>query len=203
MLLGYVYKLRPDKEQSDTMNSWLDMLRTNYNYNLRERIDGYYFRFIQGEYCDLKTKAEVCPLTCHVGGLEGHPWKVSGGEKTKKQQEAGIFGDYCDIETKKVNKVTSVKLAKRNVGEIQMSELPALKKTKPWYAGIDSTVLQENIKRLDKAYEKFFKGAGFPNFKNRSTFRSFTYALGVKIDGNKIYLPSYRTGRILQFSSCS
>ncbi len=189
MLLGYVYKLRPDKEQSEIMDSWLDMLRASYNYNLRERIDGYYSRFIQGQYCDLKTKAEICPLTCYVGDVDGHPWKISGGQKTKKQEEAGIFGDYCDIETKKVNKVASVKIAKRNVGEIQMSELPALKKTRPWYTGIDSTVLQENIKRLDKAYEKFFKGAGFPNFKNRSTFRSFTYAFGVKIDGSKIYLP--------------
>ena len=189
MLLGYVYKLRPTNEQSDIMDSWLDKLRASYNYNLRERIDAYHLRFIQGEYCDLKTKVEICPLTCYVADVDGYPWKVSGTQKTKKQQFACIFGDYCDIETQKLHKVASVKLAKRNVGEIQMSELPALKKARPWYGEIDSTVLQENIKRLDKAYEKFFKGAGFPQFKNRSTFRSFTYALGVKIDGNKIYLP--------------
>lgn len=189
MLLGYVYKLRPNDEQSVIMDSWLDMLRASYNYNLRERIDGYYFRFIQGEYCDLKTKAEICPLTCYVGDVNGYPWKVSGGQKTKKQQDAGIFGDYCDITTKKVQKVASIKPAKRNAGEIQMSELPALKITRPWYSTVDSTVLQENINRLDKAYEKFFTGAGFPKFKNHSTFRSFTYKSGVKIDGNKIYLP--------------
>ena len=35
----------------------------------------------------------------------------------------------------------------------------------------------------------FFNGRGFPKFKNRSTFSSFTYAVGVKVQGNKIYLP--------------
>ena len=72
-----------------------------------------------------------------------------------------------------------------------MAELPTLKVTRPWYSLIDSTVLQENIKRLDKAYQNFFKrsSTGFPKFKNRSTFRSFTYASGGKIDGQKIYLP--------------
>ncbi len=45
-------------------------------------------------------------------------------------------------------------------------------------------------KRLDNAYNNFFQqNRGFPKFKNRSTFRSFTYATGVKIKGNKIYLP--------------
>jgi putative transposase len=67
--------------------------------------------------------------------------------------------------------------------------LPELKTARPWYNGIDSTVLQQNVKRLDTAYTNFFEGRGFPKFKNRSNFTSFTYAMGVKIKGNKIYLP--------------
>ncbi len=189
MLLGYVYKLRPKEEQLNKMDSWLDMLRASYNYNLRDRIDTYYARFIQGDYCDIKTKAEISPLTCPIGDVSGYPWKISGSAKVKKQQDAGIFGDCCDLATKKVIKLSEIKPAKRNAGEIQMAELPNLKVSRPWYGEIDSTVLQENIKRLDKAYQKFFTGAGFPKFKNRSTFRSFTYAANVKIDGNKIYLP--------------
>jgi len=191
MLLGYVYKLRPNDEQFIMMDSWLDMLRASYNYNLRDRIDAYNSRFIQGDYCDLKTKAEIVPLTCPVAGATGYPWKISGSAKVKKQEEASIFGDYCDLSTKKVQKAVSIKSAKRNAGEVQMAELPALKAARPWYSLIDSTVLQENIKRLDKAYQNFFdrKQTGFPKFKTRSTFRSFTYATGAKIDGNKIYLP--------------
>ncbi len=73
---------------------------------------------------------------------------------------------------------------------IQITELPHLKKARPWYKEIDSTVLQQNLRRLDNAYNNFFQqNRGFPKFKNRSTFRSFTYATGVKIKDNKIYLP--------------
>ena len=189
MFLSYVYKLRPNDEQSTRMDSWLDMLRANYNHNLRDRIDTYQSRFIQGDYCDIKTKAEISPLTCPIGNASGYPWKISGEAKVKKQQQEGILGDCCDIFTKKVIKFAAVKTALRNAGEIQMAELPVLKVIRPWYGGIDSTVLQENIKRLDKAYQKFFTGAGFPKFKDRSTFRSFTYTLSVKIEGDKIYLP--------------
>ena len=67
--------------------------------------------------------------------------------------------------------------------------MPDLKKARRWYTGIDSTVLQQNIKRLDKAYENFFEGRSFPKFKNRSGFSSFTYTMGIKVQGNKIYLP--------------
>jgi len=173
------------------MDSWLDMLRASYNYNLRDRIDAYNSRFIQGDYCDLKTKAEIVPLTCPISGATGYPWKVSGNALVKKLEVTRIFGGRCDLLTKKVQKLVEVKKAKRSAGEVQMAELPALKAARPWYCEIDSTVLQENIKRLDKAYQNFFdrKQTGFPQFKTRSTFRSFTYATGAKIDGNKIYLP--------------
>ncbi|MFL9455483.1 RNA-guided endonuclease InsQ/TnpB family protein [Tolypothrix bouteillei VB521301_2] len=67
--------------------------------------------------------------------------------------------------------------------------MPILKKARPWYAEIDSTVLQQNVKRLDVAYKNFFEGRGFPQFKNRSNFTSFTYTVGIKVQGNKIYLP--------------
>jgi putative transposase len=50
-------------------------------------------------------------------------------------------------------------------------------------------VLQQNVKRLDTAYKNFFEGRGFPQFKNRSNFTSFTFVMGIKIQGNKIYLP--------------
>ncbi|GET44533.1 RNA-guided endonuclease InsQ/TnpB family protein [Microseira wollei] len=54
---------------------------------------------------------------------------------------------------------------------------------------IDSTVLQQNVRRLDNAYKNFFEGRGFPKLKNPSNFTDFTYAVGVKIKGNKVYLP--------------
>lgn len=159
LLLGYVYKLRPKTAQVVKMDNWLDMLRANYNWSLADRIDTYQQRFIFGEYCDLKTKSIASPLTCCVS---------SYGASGEPWRDNG---------------------KRRSAGEIQITALPELKKVRPWYKDIDSTVLQQNIKRLDKAFENFFLGRGFPKFKNRSTMRSFTFTTGVKLDKNKIYLP--------------
>ncbi|MBW4590334.1 transposase [Aetokthonos hydrillicola Thurmond2011] len=168
MLTNYVYKLRPNVVQSNKMDNWIDMLRSQYNWSLADRITQYNQQFVQGDYCDIRTKGEACPLTCFVSknGATGEPWKDS-----------------------KVDKEGNLKNPRRSAGDIQITQLPILKKARPWYADIDSTVLQQNIKRLDKAYENFFNGSGFPKFKNRSTFSSFTYTVGIKVQGNKIYLP--------------
>jgi putative transposase len=161
LLTNYVYKLRPNTAQSTKMSNWVDMLRSHYNWCLNDRLTQYAQQFIMGEYCDIKTKSEACPLTCFVSknGATGEPWKTSGDNK------------------------------RRSAGMIQDAALPTLKKARPWFAGIDSTVLQQNVKRLDIAYKNFFDGRGFPKFKNRSNFTSFTYQMGIKVQKNKIYLP--------------
>lgn len=81
---------------------------------------------------------------------------------------------------------------RRSPGLMQDAYLPELKAARPWYKTIHSNVLQMLIKRLDAAMEGFYKhGRGFPNFKNRSNFRSFQYKPSdVKIKGSKVYLPS-------------
>ncbi len=144
------------------------MLRSQYNWCLNDRICQYNQQFIQGNYSDIRTKVEASPLTCFVSknGATGNPWKDS----------------KSDFEGKTRN-------PRRNAGDIQITALPELKMARPWYNAIDSTVLQQNVKRLDIAYKNFFEGRGFPKFKNRSNFTSFTFVMGVKIKGNKIYLP--------------
>ncbi|WP_333148038.1 transposase [Microcoleus sp. B13-B6] len=168
LLTNYVYKLRPNKTQELKMSNWVDMLRSHFNWCLNDRITQYSQQFIQGNYCDIRTQGEACPLTSCVSknGATGEPWKIGKTDKEGK-----------------------VKNPRRNPGDIQITALPELKAARPWFAGIDSTVLQQNIKRLDTAYKNFFEGRGFPKFKNRSNFTSFTFVMGVKIQGSKIYLP--------------
>ncbi len=164
MFLAYVFKLKPNNSQIKLMSDWLDMLRANYNYCLRDRIESY--QEVKqprlGEYSNLKTRASSCPLTCSVNQNTnlGNPWKKNG--------------------------------TKRSAYEQQSSELPILKKARPWYKNIHSTVLQQNLKRLDTAFKKFFKeGWGYPKFKRRAKFRSFSYPPGqVQLKENYIYLPS-------------
>jgi len=165
LLTNYVYKLRPNVTQSKEMSGWLNMLSSTYNWNLADRITQYNQQLIQGDYCDIKTRGEACPLTCFVSknGASGEPWKVDKGGNLKNPR--------------------------RSAGDIQITALPELKKARHWFSKIDATVLQQNVKRLDIAYKNFFEGKGFPKFKNRSNFTSFTYQMGVKVQGSKIYLP--------------
>ena len=149
MLTNYVYKLRPNDTESNKMDDWLNMLRSTYNWNLADRINQYHHQFIQGDYCDIRTKAEACPLTCFVSknGATGEPWKDS-----------------------KFDKEGNLKNRRRSAAQIQITSLPELKKARPWFGEIGSTVLQQNVRRLDTAYKNFFEGKGFPTFKNRSNF---------------------------------
>ncbi|NEO48542.1 MAG: transposase [Moorea sp. SIO4A3] len=165
MQYGYVYKLIPSSQQMTVMNRWLDMLKAQYNYLLRDRNDSYeqVKSPKMGNYCDLRTRGEACPLTCSVNKSTsvGYPWKKSQ------------------------------KNPRRSVYEVQSSTLPSLKKERPWYKKIHSTVLQQMLRQLDTAFSKFFKGeAGYPKPKRPSRYRSFKYSPGqVKLDGNRIYLP--------------
>jgi len=49
------------------------------------------------------------------------------------------------------NPLGKPKNPRRSAGYIQITALPDLKKAKPWYAGIDSTVLQQNVKSAQSA----------------------------------------------------
>jgi putative transposase len=163
MILAHVYKLKPNNSQSGKMNDWLNMLRSFYNFCLRDRIEAYEQARspIMGNYSRLDNQGECCPLACSVSksATVGYPW--------------------------------SNKHEKRSAGHQQSSYLPQLKTFRPWYKRIDANVQQMNLRRLNTAYAKFFDDAGnYPKFKTRSKFRSFSYVPGqVKLDAGKVKLP--------------
>lgn len=53
---------------------------------------------------------------------------------------------------------------------------------RPWYRSVHSQVLQEMVKRVDLAFERFIKGdangkrSGRPRFKKQGRYRTFTYS---------------------------
>ena len=163
MILAYQYKLKVSPLQIMIMTNWLSMLRSHYNFCLRDRIEAY--EQVKspklGNYSELKTKAPCCPLTCSISSKSqrGEPFKKGG--------------------------------KKRSAYEIQSSELPSFFQARYWFKQIHSTVLQQNLRRLDTAFKNFFDGRGYPKFKTRQRFKSFSYPPNqVKLEGNKIYLPS-------------
>jgi transposase len=85
----------------------------------------------------------------------------------------------------------------------QEAELKAIRAEFPDYAAIHRHVLQDVLARLDKTYQAFFlrlqRGdkAGFPRFKGRDRFHSFTfkeYGNGAQLDNGCLVLS--KIGRV-------
>jgi putative transposase len=63
-----------------------------------------------------------------------------------------------------------------------INELPNCKKEDLlWISNVNAQTLQDVIERLDKSYQRFFKGAGFPKFAKKDKFKSFSFKQKVKL----------------------
>ncbi len=88
--------------------------------------------------------------------------------------------------------------------EAQANQLPAIKEIAPEYKEIGSHVLQDVLRRSDKTHQAFFgrfkrgEKAGFPRYKGRSRYNSFTYPdiAGWKLTGNTLHLSKIGSVRI-------
>ena len=125
----YEYKLKPTKKQIKDIEMYLDICRTVYNWNHRERKD-----WIQSR----KSLIDRCSIVQEY---------IISADKP--------FPNY----------------------NIQANNLTQSKKQYPHLAQVHSQVLQSTLKRLDQAWDDFFKveGRGFPKFKTQNRFRSFVY----------------------------
>ncbi len=81
----------------------------------------------------------------------------------------------------------------------QINELPEIKENFPEYKEIHSQVLQDVLRRLDKAFQSFLRRAkegkekpGFPRYKGQGRYDSFTYPQPREKnlpDGGRVHLP--------------
>lgn len=71
-------------------------------------------------------------------------------------------------------------------------ELALIRKEYNWIGNVHSQTIQDVTDRLDKAYQSFFKGNGFPRFAKKNYYSSFNFKQGVKLceNTNKIKFPS-------------
>ena len=172
MQIAYTYKLSPSCQQLLVMAHHLEMLRLQYNYRIRERTEAYEQASQPklGNYCELRTGAECCPLTSSVSkkALHGSPWKTNGKRRSALAQ--------------------------------QDADLPNLKRERPWYGAIQHHVLQQMLRRVENAFERFFKGeGGYPKPKRTGKYRSWSYPPGdVRFTGNKVRLPGIGWCRFFQ-----
>jgi putative transposase len=79
---------------------------------------------------------------------------------------------------------------------MQAEQLPAIKKLREEYRDIHSQVLQDVLKRLDKAFASFFRrvmngeAPGYPRYKSGTRYQSITYPQGgfELLHGNRLHL---------------
>jgi putative transposase len=139
----FQYRLYPNRQQRERLQTTLEVCRELYNASLQERRDGY--------------------KTCRA----------------------------------KLNYYT------------QANQLPDIKVLRPDLAALHSQVLQDVLKRIDKAFQAFFRRVqqgqkpGFPRFRGRHRYDSFTYPqagfdLGPKLQLSKIGNVKIKLHRELQ-----
>ena len=85
----------------------------------------------------------------------------------------------------------------------QSAQLPEIKAIREDAGAIHSQVLQATLRRLQRSFENFFgrvkrgEKAGFPRFRSRSRYDSFTYPQsGFRLDGDKLHLSKVGSVRL-------
>lgn len=88
----------------------------------------------------------------------------------------------------KLYKNFNINLSYNNMSKI----LTELKRHKLWLCKVDAVTLQQSLKNLDNAYQKFFSGNGYPKFKSKRDKNSYrTNGKTISLDQNnyKIKIP--------------
>jgi len=115
----------------------------------------------------------------------------------QKEYLSKIFGQVrfiynLGLETK----ITNYTGNRKNIDCFDLNkQITELKKTDaPWLKESPAQALQFAIRNLDNAYTNFFKGAGFPKFKNRYGKQSFQLPQGVWLseDNKQIFIPKLK-----------
>ncbi|WP_052128472.1 RNA-guided endonuclease InsQ/TnpB family protein [Neosynechococcus sphagnicola] len=108
-------------------------------------------------------------------------WSAANGEPWKE--------DKSSLRSGKQDKPFN---PRRSAYEMQSSGLVALKQARPWYKTVSADVLQQALRHLATAFNRFFQGkSGFPQTKSRNDFNSFEFKpKTVKVNGNHIVFPT-------------
>lgn len=85
----------------------------------------------------------------------------------------------------------------------QASQLPSIKAERADVAAVHSQVLQDTLRRVQRAFDGFFRRikagekAGYPRFRNKHRYSSFTFPqTGWKIEGDKLALSKIGSCRL-------
>lgn len=87
MRTAYQYKLKPNTKQKAVIDSWLELLRRQYNYRVGERLN-----WFEHNRCDINS----CSVTvCHLPQLKEEPSYYSQKRDLVKTKE--LFPEFKEI----------------------------------------------------------------------------------------------------------
>lgn len=123
--------------------------------------------------------------------LKSYKYRLIPTEEQKKHF-ASVFGCVRFIYNLALEvKMRAWKTNETNISSYQlMKQLTELKHTEcEWLKDCYSSSLESAIANLDKAYQSFFRGNGFPKFKKKNNRQSIHYRRAGRIEGNMILIP--------------
>ena len=159
MQLTYKYKLKPSKPQIALFQTWIELCRRQYNFRLGQRFSWHE---------QTRTPVKACPLNVSVVAIDDIYKNIPLEKELSKGKRKGelkslINQGYVDWAT------------------LQKDDLTNTKTLFPEYKALHSQVLQDVIKRVDFAFDRFTKPdkngnrSGKPKFKGKHYYNSFTY----------------------------
>ncbi|MEW6208105.1 MAG: transposase [Acidobacteriota bacterium] len=134
--------------------------------------------------------------------LKAHKYRIypSKAQVTKLERTLGLCCELYNAGLQERRSAYRISRTAINY-HTQAVQLPDIKEIRPDLNTVHSQVLQEVLLRLDKAFDAFFRRVkagekpGFPRFRSRSRYDSFTYSqTGFAIEAGKLRLS--KIGRV-------
>ncbi len=123
MRVAYQYKLRPNKQQIEVIENWLNLLRCQYNYRLGERFNWYEQN---------RNSINFCPLICHLPQLKDNPNYYSQKKDLINTKE--LFLEYKSIHSQVLQDV--IKRVKLTFDRWLKGDSSGKRSGKPRFKGI-------------------------------------------------------------------
>ena len=107
-----------------------------------------------------------------------------------------VWNYFLDLNNKIYLEAKEKNLKKKHLNYYDCAnQLTKLKTKNKWLKDANSQSLQQTLKDLDIAYNRFFKKQnGFPNFKSKRNNQSFKIPQFFKVEKSKIYFPKFKEG---------
>ncbi len=159
MIKAFKFRIYPKKNQEVKMISTLDICRNLHNDSLAER----------------KRRSELNQLERRLGLYPwGKPQWISYEDQANKLVKTKEIKKKDKIENKnKSNNIEDMwSCNSENINNINGNNIKSFQEDEN---NVFSQVLQNVLKRLDRSFQNFYNGFGYPRFRSRNRYNSFAY----------------------------